>query len=170
MQTIARRSEGLTEFVLRYRELLKVPHPEPSAVTVSDALNGVVTLMRAGCKGVDIGIDVTPATLEVSADPALLDQMLVNLVTNALDAVTDTANPAITLSGRLEFGRVVIAVADNGSGIDADMHDQVFVPFFTTKRDGSGIGLSLCRQIMSAHGGEIAIESGGQGTTVRLVF
>ena len=170
VQTIARRSEGLTKFVLRYRELMKVPQPDPSTLSVADTLNGVVTLMSAELDGVAVTVDVTPASLEVSADAALLDQVLVNLLKNALDAVRDGDGPTISLTGKLDFGRVVIEVVDNGKGVAPETLDQVFVPFFTTKRDGSGIGLSLCRQIMSAHGGEIAIESGDLGTIVRLVF
>ena len=170
VQTIARRAEGLTQFVLRYRELMKIPQPDPSVVSVAGALDGVVTLMSAELEGIDVGVEVSPASLEMSADSALIDQVLVNLVKNALDAVREVPEPAISLRGKLDFGRVVIEVEDNGGGVDAETLDQVFVPFFTTKRDGSGIGLSLCRQIMSAHGGEIAVESGDSGTTVRLVF
>lgn len=170
VQTIARRSEGLMNFVSRYRELLKIPRPELSLVNVSEALHGIVTLMAAELEGVDIVVDVSPESLQISVDRALLDQVLVNLLKNALDAVRDTESPRIGLGGGLEFGRILIAVSDNGPGIDADSIDQVFVPFFTTKRDGSGIGLSLCRQIMTAHGGDIAIDSGDSGTTVKLVF
>ena len=170
VETIARRSEGLMNFVSRYRELLKVPHPDPTTITVSEALQGVVTLMRKELEGVDVTLDVVPATLEVSADTALLDQVLVNLLKNALDAVRDTERPAIALAAGLDFGRVVIEITDNGAGIDADLIDQVFVPFYTTKREGSGIGLSLCRQIMTSHGGDIALESDESGTTVRLIF
>ncbi len=170
VQTIARRSEGLMNFVSRYRELLKVPQPELAEVNVETALRGVVTLMAAELEGVETTVDVSPVSLQVAADQALLDQVLVNVLKNALDAVRDGDAPRIMLTGRLEFGRAVISIVDNGSGIDADSREQVFVPFFTTKRDGSGIGLSLCRQIMTAHGGEIAIESDGGGTTVKLVF
>jgi len=76
----------------------------------------------------------------------------------------------LRLGGRLDAGRVIISVSDNGAGIADDDIDQVFIPFFTTKRDGSGIGLSLCRQIMTAHGGDISVQTGGEGTTFSLVF
>ena len=84
--------------------------------------------------------------------------------------ISEVDEPAITLKAGIDYGRVVIEVADNGTGIDADLVGQVFVPFYTTKREGSGIGLSLCRQIVTAHGGDIALESGESGTTVRLIF
>ena len=170
VQTIARRSEGLMNFVLRYREMLNLPQPEVTTVNVGNALRGIVTLMAAELTDIDVEVDVLPATLEVTADPALLDQVLVNVVKNAVDAVAGMKDPEIRLTARLDVGRTVIRIADNGPGIDEDARDQVFVPFFTTKRQGSGIGLSLCRQVMTAHGGEIAIDSGESGTTVSLVF
>ncbi len=170
VHTIARRSEGLTDFVLRYRELLKVPQPILSLVNVSEALHGVEKLMASELQNVQVTVDVSPASLEVSADSTLLDQVLVNLVRNSLDAMKEIPRPLLELKGRISFGRVVISVKDNGAGIEAEAFDQIFVPFFTTKRDGSGIGLSLCRQIITAHGGEVAVESDTSGTIVRLVF
>lgn len=170
VNTIARRSDGLMTFVSQYRELLKVPQPDPVAVRVVEALHGVVSLMAGELKRIDLKIDVVPETLEVHADRQLLDQVLVNLVRNAVDAIANTDSPALQLSGKLDFGRVIIRVRDNGPGIPDETMDQVFVPFFTTKRDGSGIGLSLSRQIMTAHGGEIVIESDAGGTTVSLLF
>jgi len=170
VQTIARRSEGLTNFVLRYRELLKVPVPDPADMPVQDLLQSTLTLLSAGLEDVDVSLEVAPASLTVCADRALLDQVLVNVVRNALDAMRRVDSPRLDLSARLDFGRVLIEIRDNGPGIDDETLGQVFVPFFTTKRDGSGIGLSLCRQIMTAHGGEIALESAGEGTRVRLIF
>ncbi|MGI9262814.1 MAG: sensor histidine kinase [Woeseiaceae bacterium] len=170
VQTIARRSEGLMNFVLRYRELLNVPQPVLAKIGVADALRSVATLMSAELNDVEVVVDVTPSSLEVSADRALLDQVLVNLVRNGLDAMQAIDKPCLELKGQLSFGRVVISVKDNGPGIDAETLDQIFVPFFTTKRHGNGIGLSLCRQIINAHGGEIAVESDSGGTIVQLVF
>jgi len=157
-------------FVMRYRELLRLPQPDITRIVVSEALQGVVTLLGAELKDVEVSADVVPESLEVSADRALLDQVLVNVVKNALDAVRESGHGRIALRGRQQLGRTVISVCDNGTGIDAETLTQVFVPFFTTKREGSGIGLSLCRQIMTAHGGEIAIVSDGDGTTVSLIF
>jgi len=168
--TIARRSEGLMNFVSRYRELLKVPQPEPETVRVLDALNSVTALMANELGGVRLDIDVVPASLEVYADRQLLDQVLINLVRNAADATRDIDSPAMRLSARLDFGRVIIRITDNGPGIPEEIVDQIFVPFFTTKRTGSGIGLSLSRQIMTAHRGEIVVESGAGGTTASLLF
>ncbi|MDH3990007.1 MAG: ATP-binding protein, partial [Gammaproteobacteria bacterium] len=111
-----------------------------------------------------------PASLEVFADSTLLDQVLVNLVKNALEAMSGRPGSKLTLGGRFEFGRVLIFVSDNGPGIDDETADEIFVPFFTTKREGSGIGLSLCRQIMTAHGGDIVIASDSNGTTANIIL
>lgn len=170
IETIARRSAGLTKFVSRYRELLKVPVPEPVNLSVSAALQSAVTLLRDELKDCDVAIDVSPASLEVQADAQLLDQVLLNLLRNAIDAMQDQDMRSLRLEGRLDAGRVIIRVTDNGGGIADDDIDQVFIPFFTTKRDGSGIGLSLCRQIMTAHGGNISVQTGSSGTTFSLVF
>lgn len=168
--TIARRSEGLMKFVARYRELLKVPQPDISNVSVAEALQNVGALLSDELRALSFAIDVVPPSLEVQADSQLLDQILLNLVRNAIDAMHETDSPQLALSGQLDYGRVVIKVTDNGPGIADDLIEQIFVPFFTTKRDGSGIGLSLCRQIMTTHGGDIVVNSDAGGTTVSLVF
>ena len=168
--TIARRSEGMIDFVSRYRELLHVPEPAPTEVSVLDALRHVATLMEGSLPGVDISVHVVPETLEVFADRQLLDQVLINVVKNAGEAVAAQEHGRIELTARLDLSRVIISIEDNGPGIPQAELDQVFIPFFTTKRDGSGVGLSLSRQIMSAHNGEIAVETGPDGSTFRLVF
>jgi nitrogen fixation/metabolism regulation signal transduction histidine kinase len=170
IETIARRSDGLTSFVSRYRELLKVPQPVPVDVRVDAALQDVVALMREPLAACEVVIDVVPQSLEVRADKPLLDQVLLNLIRNAIDAMSSQPSPSLRLEGHLDAGRVIIAVTDNGDGIDEQTIEQIFIPFFTTKRDGSGIGLSLCRQIMTAHGGDISVQTGAGGTTMRLIF
>ena len=168
--TIARRSEGLMNFVSRYRELLKVPQPDPATISVTDALNSVTGLMASELQGVHLEIDVVPESLEVYADRQLLDQVLVNLVKNAADAMQGAKSRELRLSGNMNFGRVLLRIRDNGPGIPEETMDQIFVPFFTTKKDGSGIGLGLSRQIMTAHQGEIVVESDRSGTAVSLLF
>jgi len=170
IETIGRRSEGLIRFVSRYRELLHVPDPKTEDVSVLELLRNVEILLQPSMEGIEISIAVVPESLEIFADRQLIDQVLINLVKNAGDALAGTAEPRIALAGKLNLGRVIISVADNGPGIHEDDIDQVFIPFFTTKREGSGIGLSLSRQIMTAHKGDIALDSGPQGTTFRLVF
>ncbi|MEM8984103.1 MAG: ATP-binding protein, partial [Pseudomonadota bacterium] len=168
--TIARRSGGLMNFVSRYRELMKIPTPRIEELSVLDVANSAVTLIREQFSEIDVAVDVSPESLKVQADRTLLDQVLLNLLRNAADALTDTTNARIDIRGRLDHGRVLLQVADNGPGMADHVLDQVFVPFFTTKREGSGIGLSLSRQIMTAHSGDIAVRSDTEGTVVSLVF
>lgn len=168
--TIGRRSEGMIRFVSRYRELLQVPEPVLEDIAVIDVLKSIATLLQASYENVEFHIDVVPETLQVFADRQLLDQVLINLVKNAGDALTDQDDGRIALVARLDHGRTIVSVADNGPGIPTEDLDQVFIPFFTTKREGSGVGLSLSRQIMTAHNGEITVGSSPEGTTFRLIF
>lgn len=168
--TIGRRSEGLISFVSTYRELLHLPVPDPEPLQVAALFRDLVILNQEKLAGIDVQHDVVPESLAVTADRQLLDQVLINLMKNAIDAVSGSAEPTIRLAGRLDFGRTVLVVADNGPGIPAAILDQVFIPFFTTKRDGSGIGLSLSRQIMTAHNGDIVVASSAAGTEIKLIF
>ena len=170
VKTIGRRSEGLIKFVSTYRELMHLPTPEPELLTVSTLFRDIALLNQDELRDMDFSVDVVPESLAVMADRKLLDQVLINLLKNAIDAVADEPSPSIRLRAGLEFGRTLLIVADNGSGIPEEILDQVFIPFFTTKRHGSGIGLSLSRQIMTAHGGNIVVESDAAGTRIKLVF
>ncbi len=168
--TIGRRSEGMIEFVSRYRELLKVPEPKVELIGVRTLFDGIATLLAPQLEGIDVEIDVVPESLELHADRQLVEQVLINLVKNAAEALAGRESRSVRLAAALDLGRVILSVTDNGPGIPDDDLDQVFIPFFTTKREGSGIGLSLSRQIMTAHGGDIAIDTGEDGTAIRLVF
>ncbi|MEO1080948.1 MAG: ATP-binding protein [Pseudomonadota bacterium] len=170
IETISRRSAGLTSFVSRYRELMNVPEPEFAELSVLSLLDATMSLEKQALKGIETRIDVHPDTLSIDGDRQLLEQVLINVVKNAIEALEETSSPVITVSARLDYGRTLIDVEDNGPGIPEDLLDQVLIPFFTTRRDGSGIGLSLSRQIMNAHGGDVIIERLSPGTRVRLVF
>jgi C4-dicarboxylate-specific signal transduction histidine kinase len=156
--------------VSKYRELLQVPNPKPESLTVRGVFDAVVTLLAEALANIEVVVDVVPDSLALAADPQLLDQVILNLVKNAIEALETTESPTMRLEGRLDRGRTILSVSDNGPGVPEDARDQIFIPFFTTKRAGSGIGLSLSRQIMTAHGGDIAMQSGADGTTVSLVF
>ena len=123
-------------------------------------------------RGVTLSETVEPETLEISVDAELLDQALINLVRNAADALKGRTDARVALSARLgEGGGVAIAVSDNGPGIDAALREKIFVPFFTTKRAGTGVGLSLTRQIVQVHDGSIDVSDtpgGGATFTLRL--
>jgi len=162
LRTIQRRSEGLLHFVDGYRNLARVPKPDLKFFPASDLFAQVGQLLQVRldeCGGRLESVS-NPARLEVLADPALLEQVLINLVLNACDAVRGQSHPRIEIAASLDDrGRPVIQVRDNGVGIAAENLDKVFVPFFSTKEGGSGIGLSVSRQIMRLHGGSISVTS-----------
>jgi two-component system, NtrC family, nitrogen regulation sensor histidine kinase NtrY len=174
VQTIEKRSQGLLQFVDAYRSLTRIPPPKFEIVVVRELFGRVEQLMhqRLAASGVVLDVQVEPETLELTADPALVEQVLINLVLNAAEALQNTPQPCISLSAYIgERGRVTIQVSDNGPGITQEIQEKIFVPFFTTKPNGSGIGLSLSRQIMRMHGGLILLNSeSGKQTTFALRF
>jgi two-component system nitrogen regulation sensor histidine kinase NtrY len=174
LQTIQRRSEGLLRFVDGYRNLARVPKPDLKFFAAGDLFAQVGQLMRTRLDECGVRLDTlsSPARLEVLADPHLLEQVLINLVLNACEALRGRPDARIELTAVLdERGRPLIQVRDNGPGIPAENLDKVFVPFFSTKEDGSGIGLSLSRQIMRLHGGSISAASRpGRETVFTLRF
>jgi signal transduction histidine kinase len=171
LDTLARRSEGLLQFVQNHRRLTKRMVAQARIVPVRRVLSRLQRLLADELRARDIviALHVEPETLEIAADIDLLDQALINLVRNAMEALRDTRGGHIALRAMQEGGRIAIAVADNGPGIPPDQREKAFVPFFTTKRQGSGVGLSLVRQIAAAHNGSVAIgETPGGGATVTL--
>ena len=169
VSTIQRRSEGLLHFVEAYRGLTRVPAPSFEIVSVAGLFARVEQLMRPQFvkSAVELRLQVDPPSLELTADPEQVEQILINLLRNAREATAHRAGAGVDLTAYMARDKVVIEVADNGPGIVAEALGKVFIPFFTTKRDGSGIGLSLCRQIMRHHRGSIAVRS---EPGVRTVF
>jgi len=160
--TIQKRSEGLLHFVEAYRNLTRLPKPGFKIFPVRDLLQNVQQLMRAqvAAQAIDLRVAITPESLEVTADPELLEQVLINLLLNAIQAVEKRPHAKIELRARLDDrGRVLLQIADNGPGILPEVMEKMFIPFFTTKSGGSGIGLSLSRQIMRLHRGTISAHS-----------
>jgi two-component system, NtrC family, nitrogen regulation sensor histidine kinase NtrY len=174
LETVARRSEGLLHFVQNHRRLTKPLVTQMQLAPMQRVFSRLQRLLAAELAANDIRMttSVEPQTLELAADADLLDQALINLVRNAIEALPDVAGGHIALSAlRHQDGRVVVAVADNGPGIASDQRDKIFVPFFTTKRQGSGVGLTLVRQIATAHGATVDVsQTPGGGTTVSLRF
>jgi nitrogen fixation/metabolism regulation signal transduction histidine kinase len=157
VEVIARRSAGLMNFVERYRKLAETPAAIRTPIAMGEfveALDRLMTpLMREA--GVDYASAVEPANLVVEADRDLLEQATINLLKNALDAISGRPGSTIRLSCRIGDDDVAITVEDNGPGLACDDAETAFVPFFTTKAGGSGIGLTLARQIALAHDGRI---------------
>jgi two-component system, NtrC family, nitrogen regulation sensor histidine kinase NtrY len=143
-------------------------------VAVEVLFNRVYTLLRPAIdkKHIKFTIRLLQEDLQLKADPELLEQVLINLLLNAIDALEHTADPAIELTaGRTGSGQTALQVKDNGTGIDEQTIQHIFVPFFTTKKKGSGIGLSLSKQLMLLHKGNITVQSvKGEGTVFKLTF
>ena len=174
VHTVARRSDSLTQFVDSYRQISRLAPPEKKRLRIADVFDSVEKLALAEWpdKRVSFTREITPPELDVYADRDLLEPVLLNLLRNAWQSTTHTENPEVSLTARLNRrNNVVIAVSDNGPGVPDDIATKIFVPFFTTKEGGSGVGLALARQVMIAHGGFIRLttnESGG--ATFSLTF
>ncbi|MCE9574243.1 MAG: PAS domain-containing protein [Deltaproteobacteria bacterium] len=174
VSTVARRADGLMRFVRSYRQFTQMPPPTLRAIELRAYLARVEQLLRAELTGKGVALHVTlpAAGLTVVADDALLDQAVINILHNAAHAAAGGAAPEVWLTAhQSERGRPVIEIADNGPGVDDALGDKIFLPFFTTKADGSGIGLALARQVMLVHQGAIttAARPGG-GALFRLSF
>jgi nitrogen fixation/metabolism regulation signal transduction histidine kinase len=162
LNTIEETGKGLLEFVKKYRSLTLIPPPKPESFPVQHLFKGIKTLFEEECKSADISFmtDVSPENLEVLADESQLEKVMINLVKNAIEAVRENMNKKVSLMASVrEMERVRIQVIDNGIGIPSENMDYVFTPFFTTKENGSGIGLSLSRQILRMNGGSISVSS-----------
>jgi nitrogen fixation/metabolism regulation signal transduction histidine kinase len=162
MSTIQKRSDGLIHFVNNYRNLTKIPKPNFQIFPVKNLFERVEKLTEKKIKenGISSECLILPENLELTADIEMLEQVLLNLVINSIHALRNTVNAEIRLIARLnERGKTIIKVIDNGPGIPDEVYEKIFIPFFTTKKDGSGIGLSLSRQIVRAHGGNIRVSS-----------
>jgi len=174
IETIKRRSEGLLKFAETYRNLNRITTPNLRKVYVRDIFENLLRLMQPTIeqKNIELETILKDTDLTIEADINLLEQVLINLVVNAIEAVKDKTNPRIVLTGYIANNRkTVIKVADNGSGIPDELLDKIFIPFFSTKKSGSGIGLSLCKQIMMLHKGNIQVQSvEGEGTAFLLLF
>jgi nitrogen fixation/metabolism regulation signal transduction histidine kinase len=171
LEVIARRSSGLMSFVERYRRVAELPEPRLEDVQAKRFVAGMDRLM-AGLiaeRAVAYSSRVEPPDAVIRADPELLEQAIINLLKNALEAVDGAASPRIELRCLRAEGRLVLQVADNGRGLPQADPEQVFTPFFTTKAGGSGIGLSLARQIALAHGGQLTAAPNGEAGVVFTV-
>lgn len=174
LTTIQHRSKGLLNFVDVYRNLTRIPKPNFRYFKLSDVMKQNARLLKPKLEKFNINFHykVVPDNIMVTADPDLIDQVIINMLVNAIDAVKEKDNPEISVSAWVnKNSRVVIEITDNGHGIKPDILDKVFMPFYTSKKHGSGIGLSLSRQIMHLHKGSITVRSRpGEGTTFTLSF
>lgn len=174
IESIKKRSEGLLKFAKTYRSLNKITKPNLSDVIVIDLFENIKTLMLPSLKNKDIELhfEIENPNLKIEIDAYLIEQVLINLILNSVEACKDVEHPKITLSAQKNIeGKPIIKIMDNGKGIPNEIIDDVFIPFFSTKKSGSGIGLSLCKQIMLLHKGKIQVKSiEKKGTVISLIF
>jgi two-component system, NtrC family, nitrogen regulation sensor histidine kinase NtrY len=172
--TIRRRSEGLLKFAETYRNLNKITTLNLTRVFARDLFENLHHLMQPTLdqKRIELDILLIDPDLSLEADINLIEQVLINLVVNAIEAVKDKEEPLITLSAyAASNGRAIIRVSDNGLGMSPEVIENIFIPFFSTKKNGSGIGLSLCKQILLLHKGNIQVQSvEGTGSAFILHF
>jgi nitrogen fixation/metabolism regulation signal transduction histidine kinase len=173
IQTIQRRSEGLIRFVSDFRNLTRIPIPQLKEVRVKEIFQRVITLLKHDLDQDNISVftSIKPAELLLKVDPELIEQVMINIVKNAIQAFEEEPQKEIKLSARRDKNNVTIRIKDNGAGIDEEALGKIFIPFFTTKKNGSGIGLSLSKQIMRQHKGAIKVVSNlDVGTEFSLRF
>jgi two-component system nitrogen regulation sensor histidine kinase NtrY len=174
IDTIKRRSEGLLKFTESYRSLNKITKLDLNKILVRNMFENLNSLMRPTLekKNIELEIIMRDPALAIEADINLIDQVMINLLINAIEAVKDKEHPRITLSAELQSNnRTLVKVMDNGLGMPPELIDKIFIPFFSTRKTGSGIGLSLCKQIMLLHKGNIQVQSTeGKGSAFILQF
>ena len=174
IDTIKRRSEGLLKFAETYRNLNKITKLNLQKVYIRELFGNLHQLMAPTFeqKGIELEIILKETDLMLEADPSLIEQVLINLIVNAMEAVKDQEEPRIILSAEQTLNKkIILKVADNGPGIPEEVLDKIFIPFFSTKKNGSGIGLSLCKQIVMLHRGTIQVQSiQGKGTVFSMQF
>ena len=173
VNTIERRSNGLMNFVNVYRNLTRIPKANFKYFKIEELFERVFELHKRKTQALNIKFDkqIRPHNLMLLADPDLLEQVLINLIINAIHATEGVENAYISIIAEDVNGKLLIHVTDNGKGIKPDLMDKIFIPFFTSKKEGSGIGLSLSRQIMFMHKGSISARSNpGVETVFTLKF
>ncbi|MFC2129280.1 PAS domain-containing sensor histidine kinase [Bacteroidota bacterium] len=174
LQTINKRSTGLMSFVETYRSLTKIPKPNFELVEMKSLIENVVTLMKKEVRDskVKLEFSMKPDSIKLQIDEQMIVQVLINMIKNSVHALENEKDGTISIRGYYnKRGRPTIQVADNGQGILPEVLDKIFIPFFTTKQNGSGIGLSLSRQILRLHGGTITAQSKpGEVTIFALTF
>lgn len=171
--TIKRRSEGLLQFAKSYRLINKVDQPQVAEILLVQLFENIYQLLEPTLlqKNIDVDIIIKNTRMVLLADINLVEQVLINLLLNAIEAVKDQEDPYISLSGIESNGRIQIKIQDNGVGMSPEIQEQIFTPFFTTKKTGTGVGLTLSKQIMLMHNGNLLVDSQeGEGSVFTLQF
>lgn len=171
LKTIQGRSEGILDFVDAYRRLTAIPHPEFEEILISDLFKNIENLFSGELnqKNIELTVWLQNDLLSIMADKHLMEQVFINLISNSIFALEGVSKPAIEIRAFTSNHQSILEVTDNGKGIEADKMDKIFIPFFSTREGGSGIGLSLSKQIIYLHHGRLKVKSSpGKGTTFRI--
>ena len=170
---IKKRSDGLLEFVKDYRTIASVPTPKLERVNVNTFMSSIEILMKDAIEeaGIDLIIAPIPINTTIEADYKLIEQVCINLINNSIHALQGVLKPIIKIHCTIDIDKTLITFTDNGKGIEEEIINQIFIPFYTTKKNGSGIGLSLSKNILKKHGGNLLVSSEpGAYTAFSLVF
>ena len=172
-ETIETRSKGLLEFINQYRQIAKIPELQKEEVKIEPFIQNIKQLFSETIKekGIDFQTSILSTDLSYCFDKKLIEQVIINLIKNSIESLENSATKKVMLVADGNKKSLLIKVQDNGDGIIDEIKDDIFIPFFTTKKQGSGIGLSLSKEIMQKHNGDIYFESSrGKGTVFSLKF
>ncbi|WP_339699488.1 ATP-binding protein [uncultured Roseivirga sp.] len=173
LSTISSRSEGLINFVNAYRDYTNLPEPDKRPTDVKSLVQNTTALLKNDFLKANVALEVIHAEtpIQLNIDYQLIEQVLINILKNALEVVENKENAKVKLETSVHGELVTVSISDNGAGITPEATEKIFMPFFSTKNRGSGIGLSLSKQIMQLHGGDIQLETElGKGATFKMVF
>tara|TARA_R110000796_G_scaffold77584_2_gene173268 strand:- start:147194 stop:148324 length:1131 start_codon:yes stop_codon:yes gene_type:complete len=173
LSTISSRSEGLINFVNAYRDYTNLPEPDKRPTDVKSLVQNTTALLKNDFIKANVALEIIYAetSIQLNIDYQLIEQVLINILKNALEVVENKENAKVKLETSVHGELVTVSISDNGSGITPEATEKIFMPFFSTKNRGSGIGLSLSKQIMQLHGGDIQLETKlGKGATFKMVF
>ncbi len=173
LHTIQKRSDGLVNFVNKFRDISKIYKPNFQQVKLSELFYRIRLLVESISSNgnINFSISVHPENLEIMVDPDLIEHVLINLIKNSIQAIADSKKGTIKLTAEIsERGKAVIKIIDNGPGISEEIIDRIFVPFYSTKKEGSGIGLSISQSIIRAHNGSISVQSIPHNETIFTII
>ncbi|KAA9354718.1 sensor histidine kinase [Larkinella humicola] len=173
LTTIEHRGRGIMRFVDAYRNFTAIPQPRLAEISVENLLKNVIALVQTELQQRHIILQAppVPSYLMIFADAGQIEMVLINLIKNAMESLDGHRKPKLRLEVKSQDNRLMIYVSDNGPGIEPEAIEKIFIPFYTTKKTGSGIGLSLSRQIMQLHNGQLKVTSTpGQGSTFSMIF
>ena len=168
METIHRRSEGLLIFIENYRKLTRLPQPVVHPFALKTLFVSLQQLLASN--NIVFTYSIYPEQLILNADKGMVEQVLINLLKNAHEACQNKENSKIDVKANKIGDEIHISVSDNGQGILPEVIEKVFIPFYSTKTNGSGIGLSICQQIMIRHKGKLMVQSDDRETKFTMVF